>query len=77
MNALLSMTPYMDLLKRLTLVNAFFLSQFSYYPLVWMYHSHTKNDTINRLHKTCLQFIYNDKQFPFQELLERDDCLNT
>ena len=33
----------MDLPKQLMLRNMFFLSQFSYCPLVWMFHSRGKN----------------------------------
>ena len=39
LNALSRVTPYMDLSKRCLLLNAFFISQFSYCPLVWMFHS--------------------------------------
>ena len=48
LNALSSRTPNMDLPKRCMLVNAFFLSQFSYCPLVWMCHSCIKNNKINK-----------------------------
>ena len=36
-NALSRVTPYVDLPKRRVLLNVFFLSQFSYCPLVWMF----------------------------------------
>ena len=42
LNALSRVTPYMDLSKRRILLNAFFISQFSYCPLVWMFHSRGK-----------------------------------
>ena len=38
LNALSRVTPYMDLSKR-RILNAFFISQFSCCPLVWMFHS--------------------------------------
>ena len=41
LNALSRVTPYMDLSKR-RILNAFFISQFSYCPLVWMFHSRGK-----------------------------------
>ena len=53
-------------------MNSFFTSQFSYCPLIWMCHSRTVNNKINKLHKRCLQIIYNDKKFSFKELLETD-----
>ena len=71
LNALSRVTPYMDLSKRRILLNAFFISQFSYCPLVWMFHSRGKNNKINRIHERCLRIIYNDKKSTFYELLEK------
>ena len=42
LNALSRVTPYMGLSKRRILLNAFLISQFSYCPLVWMFHSRGK-----------------------------------
>ena len=52
-------------------MNAFFKSQFSYCPLVWMCHSRANNSKINRLHERCLRIIYSDKQSSFEALLEK------
>ena len=54
------------------LMNAFFKSQFSYCPLVWMFHSRTPNNRINKLHERCLRIIYNNKVSSFEDLLELD-----
>ena len=58
------------------LVNAFFLSQFSYCPLLWLCHSRNKKEKINGLLERYLQFIYNGKQSPFHEPLERDGSVS-
>ena len=76
LNTLSRVTPYMDLSKRRILLNAFSISQFSYCPLVWMFHSRGKNNKINRIHERCLQIIYNDKKSTFYELLEKDDSVS-
>ena len=76
LNALSRVTPYMDLSKRCLLLNAFFISQFSYCPLVWMFHSRGKNNKINRIHERCLRIIYNDKKSTFYELLEKDGSVS-
>ena len=55
-------TSYMNLPKRKLLINAFFNSQFSYYPLMWMCQSCIINQKINRLYERCLRIIYGDKQ---------------
>ena len=35
-------------------------------------HSRANNNKINRLHERCLRIVYNNKQFSFNELLEKD-----
>ena len=76
LNALSRVTPYMDLSKRCILLNGFFISQFSYCPLVWMLHSRRKNNKINRIHERCLRIIYNDKKSTFYEMLEKDGSVS-
>ena len=60
--ALSRIASYINVSKRRNLMDAFFKSQFSYCPLVWMCHSHANNGKINRLHEHCLRIIYSDKQ---------------
>ena len=56
MHALARITPYMLIKKKkCMLMNAFFKSQFSYCPLVWMFHSRTLNNRINKLYERCLK----------------------
>ena len=57
-------------------MNAFFKSQFTYCPLIWLCHSREKNNKINRLHERCLRMIYNDKQSPFNVHLEKDGSVS-
>ena len=52
--ALARVTPFMGLSKRKLLMNAFFTSQFSYYPLIRTCHSRSNNRKINMLHERCL-----------------------
>ena len=58
--------------KRKMLMNAFFNSQFSYSPLVWMFHNRQINTKINNLHYRALRIIYLDETSSFEELLRRD-----
>ena len=62
----------MNISKRRILMNAFFESQFSYFPLVWMCYSRANNGKTKRLHQRCLGIIYSDKQSLFEMLLEKD-----
>ena len=71
-HVLARITPYMYISKRKLLMNAFFKAHFSYSPLVWVYHSRSMNNKINRLHGRCLRIIYNDKTSSFADLLAKD-----
>ena len=62
----------MDLPKRKVLMKSFFTSQFSYCPLIWMFHSRTLNNRINNIHERALRLTYKDNQSSFKELLEKD-----
>ena len=64
-------TPYMTVSKKCILMNALIRSQFSYCSLVWMAHSRTLNNKIDRLHKRCLRIVYNDKLL--ENLLDQVD----
>ena len=72
LHVLARFTPYMCSSKRKLLMNAFLKAQFCYCPLVWMCHSCSINNKINKLHETCLSIIYNDKEPPFVDLLAKD-----
>ena len=55
------------------ILKAFIESQFSYCPLISMFHSRTMNNRINRLHERALTLVYNETNLTFQELLELDN----
>ena len=57
-------------------MNAFFNSQFSYCPLIWMFRSRLINNKINKLHERCLRIVYSDNQSTFEELLEKDNTVS-
>ena len=71
-HAFARVASYMTVLKRRILMNAFFRSQFSYCPLVYMCQSRTLNNKMNRIHERCLRTAYNDKFSNFQNLLDQD-----
>ena len=58
LNALAWIANYMELLKRPILLNAFFKVQFHYYPAIWVFHSRTLHNKINRLHERSLRIMY-------------------
>ena len=71
-SALGHIAGYITLKKRRMFFKTFIESQFNYCPLIWMLHSQTMNDKINRLHKRSLRTVYYDESSTFEVLLERD-----
>ena len=58
-------------------MDAFITSQFSYCPLVWMFHSRTLNNRINKIHEKALRLVYKNETFlSFDELLKRDKSVS-
>ena len=66
--ALTRIFPYIPQTQKRLLMNAYFMSQFGYCPLVWMNHSRTLNNRINGLHKRALSLVCNDFLSSFSEL---------
>ena len=59
--------------NRRMLLKTFIESQFSYCPLVWMFHGRVINQRINRLHERALRLVYDDLTSSFEELLNKDN----
>ena len=55
-------------------MKAFITSQFSYCPLIWMFHSRNLNNKINRIHERALRLVYQNN-LSFSELLEIDNSV--
>ena len=73
-HALARISHYMDLNKRRNLMKAFITSQFSYCPLIWMFHSRSLNNKINRIHERALRLVYQNN-LSFSELLDLDNSV--
>ena len=69
LNALSRQCNILPFYRRKNLMNAFFDSQFSYCPLVWMFHNRSINERINKLQYRALRMIYQDDNSEFDELL--------
>ena len=72
LHAFARISPFMKKKKRKLILKAFIESQFGYCPLVWMFHSRTLNNRINRLHERALRITYKDSLLSFEELLQLD-----
>ena len=71
-HVLARMSNFMHQDKLRLVMKAFIESQFSYCPLVWMFHSRTLNNRINSLHERALRLVYADYTSSFEELLHSD-----
>ena len=65
--ALARIAHFMSIKKKKVLMKAFFMAQFSYCPLIWMFHSRKLNNKINKLHERCLRIVYSDNTSSFEE----------
>ena len=75
-NALGRIANYMPLEKRRIVMKTFIESQFNYCPLIWMFHSRTINNKINRLHERALRIVYSDFKSSFEGLLMKDNSFS-
>ena len=58
-------------------MNAFITSQFSYCPLVWIFHSRTLDNQINKIHEKGLRLVYKNETFSsFDDFLKRDKSVS-
>ena len=55
LHALARVSNYMSSDKLRMIMKAFIESQFGYCPLIWMFHSRTLNNRMNRLHERALR----------------------
>ena len=55
------------------LMKAFIDAQFNYCPLIWMFHSRTLNNKINKLPERALRLVYKDYISSFENLLNIDN----
>ena len=76
LHALARVSNFMSQEKLRLIMKAFIESQFSYFPLVWMFHSRTLNNRINRLHERGLRMVYKEYKLTFNELLHKDNSFS-
>ena len=62
--------------KRRLLMKSFIETQFSYCPLIWMFHDRNLNNKINKLHERTLRMLYKDDCSTFNELLIKDGSVS-
>ena len=77
LQALARIFRYVETSKRRVLVNSFIISQFSYCPLIWMFHSRRIEHRVNKIHEKALCLIYpSDSKLTFKELLDKKQTVS-
>ena len=62
----------MNLAQRRLIMNALIISQFGYYPLVWMFHNRKLNNRINSIHECALRIVFRNYESTLQQLLNQN-----
>ena len=71
-NSLTTVSQYMNLAQRRSIIKAFICSQFGYCPLAWIFHSRKINIRINNLHERALWVLYRDYNATFSHLVRKN-----
>ena len=58
LSALARLSNFMSIKQRRVLMKSFIELQFSYYPLIWMFHGRWANNKINHLHERLFCIVY-------------------
>ena len=69
LHALARISSYVDVEKFRIMMNTLVISQFSYCPLVWMFHDRSVSRRISKIHLRALRISYKDSCSNFEELL--------
>ena len=69
LNALIRLKRFLGFKEKRILINSYFIANFNYCPLVWMFSSASSLKKIEKLQKRALRFLYNDYEISYEELL--------
>ena len=73
LHGLMRISKFLSEDKLRIIMKTFIESQFNYCPLLWMCHSRTLNNKINKLHERALRVVYKNDDLTFKQLLEKDN----
>ena len=69
LNALFRLKRFLGYKEKRIFINSYFMANFNYCPLVWMFSSASSLKKIEKLQKRALRFLYNDYEISYEELL--------
>ena len=70
LSALIRLNNFLCFEGKRVLINSYFMSNFNYCPLVWMFSNATSLKKTENLQKWALRFLYNNYQL-YEELLDK------
>ena len=73
LNALIRLKRFLGFKEKRILTNSYFMVNFNYCPLVWMFSIASSLKKIENLQKRSLRFLYNDDEILYEELLLKSD----
>ena len=73
LNALIRLKQFLGFKEKRILVKNYFMANFNYCPLVWMFSSASSLKKIENLQKRAPRFLYNAYEISYEELLLKSD----
>ena len=71
LSGLIRLKSYLNFNAKRVLINSCIISNFNYYPLVWIFSTAKSLNKIESLQKRALRFLYNDYSISYEDLLEK------
>ena len=72
LNALIRLKQFLSFHAKEVLINSYIVSNFNYYPLVWMFSCTQSLNNIENLQKRALRFLYDDLEASYEDLLSKE-----
>ena len=76
LQALARVSAFMNPDKLRLLMNGFIKSQFSYCPLIWMFHDRALNAKVNKILERALRIVYKHSHADYETLLKLDNAVS-
>ena len=76
LHALARVSASMNPDKLRLLMNTFIKSQFSYCPLIWMFHDRALNAKVNKIQERALRIVYKNSHADYETLLKLDNAVS-
>ena len=76
LHALARVSTFMDPGQLRLLMNSFINAQFSYFPLIWLFHDRYLNAKVNKIHEMALRIVCKNIQADYEALLNLNNAVS-